>query len=53
MVLGKGEFPKVPCVVRAKEFSKLACKKIAEVGGVAQLIAFSCLRDLPKQSEKK
>merc|ERR1712045_556206 len=38
-VLGKGELPKTPCVVRAKEFSKIACKRIAAVGGACQLIA--------------
>merc|ERR1711970_1137540 len=38
-VLGKGELPKQPVVVRAKFISKLAEKKIKEVGGAVQLIA--------------
>ena len=38
-VLGKGELPKTPCIVRAKEFSKIAEKRIRAAGGVCQLIA--------------
>ena len=32
-VLGKGELPKMPVVVKAKIFSKLAEKRIKAVGG--------------------
>lgn len=38
-VLGKGELPPVPVVVRAKFVSKLAEKKIKDVGGAVELIA--------------
>mgnify|MGYP003685829069 CR=1 FL=1 len=38
-VLGKGELPKQPLVVKAKFFSKLAEKKIKEVGGACLLVA--------------
>ena len=38
-VLGKGDLPNQPVVVRAKFISKLAEKKIKEVGGAVQLIA--------------
>merc|ERR1712046_340487 len=38
-VLGKGDLPNQPVVVRAKFVSKLAEKKIKEVGGAVQLIA--------------
>ena len=38
-VLGSGALPKVPCVVRAYEFSKMAEKRIKEAGGVCQLRA--------------
>merc|ERR1712224_767322 len=38
-VLGKGDLPKQPVVVRAKFISKLAEKKIKEVGGAVQLVA--------------
>jgi large subunit ribosomal protein L27Ae len=38
-VLGKGEMPKVPCIVRAKEFSSIAEKRIRAAGGVCQLVA--------------
>merc|ERR1712060_766742 len=38
-VLGKGALPNQPVVVRAKFVSKLAEKKIKEVGGAVQLIA--------------
>lgn len=33
-VLGKGELPKVPCIVRAKEFSAIAERRIRAAGGV-------------------
>jgi ribosomal protein L15 len=38
-VLGSGALPKVPVIVRAKEFSAKAEKRIKEAGGVCQLIA--------------
>ncbi|GMM50943.1 ribosomal 60S subunit protein L28 [Starmerella bacillaris] len=38
-VLGNGSLPKVPVIVRARFVSKLAEKKIKEVGGVVELIA--------------
>ena len=38
-VLGKGDLPKQPLIVKAKEFSKLAEKKIKAVGGACQLVA--------------
>ena len=38
-VLGKGELPKQPVIVKAKEFSKLAEKKIKAVGGACMLTA--------------
>ena len=38
-VLGKGELPKQPVVVKAKFVSKLAEKKIKEVGGAVILTA--------------
>ena len=38
-VLGKGELPKQPLVVKAKEFSKDAEKKIKAVGGACVLVA--------------
>lgn len=38
-VLGKGSLPKQPLVVKAKFFSKLAEKKIKEVGGACVLVA--------------
>ena len=38
-VLGKGRLPKIPMVVRARFFSKLAEKKITEAGGVCELVA--------------
>jgi large subunit ribosomal protein L27Ae len=38
-VLGKGQLPSQPVVVRAKFVSKLAEKKINEAGGVVQLVA--------------
>jgi large subunit ribosomal protein L27Ae len=38
-VLGKGELPQQPLVVRAKFVSKLAESKIKEVGGAVQLVA--------------
>merc|ERR1711957_452526 len=38
-VLGAGSLPNVPCVVRAKEFSKIAEKRIKAAGGICQLRA--------------
>lgn len=38
-VLGKGALPEQPVLVKAKFFSKLAEKKIKEVGGAVQLVA--------------
>ena len=38
-VLGKGRIPEVPLVVRAREFSKEAERKIKEAGGVVELVA--------------
>ena len=38
-VLGKGQLPQQPVVVKAKFFSKLAEKKIKEVGGACVLVA--------------
>ena len=38
-VLGKGKLPNQPIVVKAKFFSKLAEKKIKEVGGACELVA--------------
>jgi len=38
-VLGKGNLPSQPLVVRAKFVSKLAEQKIREVGGAVQLVA--------------
>jgi hypothetical protein len=38
-VLGKGQLPEQPVVVRAKYVSKLAEKKIKAVGGAVQLVA--------------
>ena len=38
-ILGKGELPKTPLVVKAKIFSKLAEKKIKGAGGVCVLVA--------------
>lgn len=38
-VLGKGQLPTQPVVVKAKFISKLAEKKIKEVGGAVQLVA--------------
>ncbi len=38
-VLGKGQLPKQPLIVKAKEFSKLAEKKIKAVGGACMLCA--------------
>jgi large subunit ribosomal protein L27Ae len=36
-VLGKGHLPKQPVIVRARSFTKLAEKKIKQVGGVCEL----------------
>lgn len=38
-VLGKGELPQQPVVVKAKFVSKLAEQKIKAVGGAVQLVA--------------
>jgi|TARA_B110000977_G_scaffold180287_1_gene239741 large subunit ribosomal protein L27Ae len=38
-MLGKGQLPKQPVVVKARFFSKLAEKKIKEVGGACILVA--------------
>lgn len=38
-VLGKGQLPRQPVIVKAKFFSKLAEKKIRDVGGVCILTA--------------
>jgi large subunit ribosomal protein L27Ae len=38
-VLGKGDLPKQPVIVKAKFFSKLAEKKIVEAGGACVLTA--------------
>ena len=38
-VLGKGVLPKIPVIVRAKLFSRVAEKRINEAGGVCELIA--------------
>ena len=38
-VLGKGILPKVPVIVKAKLFSKLAEKRIKEAGGACVLSA--------------
>jgi large subunit ribosomal protein L27Ae len=38
-VLGKGELPKIPIVVKAKFFSKTAQKRIGEAGGACVLVA--------------
>ncbi len=38
-VLGKGNLPKIPVIVRAKNFSKVAEKRIKAAGGVCELIA--------------
>jgi large subunit ribosomal protein L27Ae len=38
-VLGKGQLPEQPVVVKARFFSKLAEKKIKEVGGACLLTA--------------
>ena len=38
-VLGKGKLPAIPVLVRAKEFSKTAEKRIKEAGGAIELIA--------------
>lgn len=38
-VLGKGQLPQVPVIVKARFVSKLAEEKIRAVGGVVELIA--------------
>merc|ERR1712079_42199 len=37
-VLGKGKLPKLPLLVKAKYFSKLAEKKIKEAGGACEVV---------------
>lgn len=39
IVLGKGQLPKVPVIVKARFVSKKAEEKIRAVGGVVELIA--------------
>ena len=41
--LGKGQLPKQPVVVKARYISKLAEKKIKEVGGACILTACACV----------
>jgi large subunit ribosomal protein L27Ae len=38
-VLGKGGLPNVPCIVKAKEFSAIAERRIRAAGGVCVLVA--------------
>merc|ERR1711862_281026 len=38
-VLGRGSLPKVPLIVKAKFFSRIAEKKIKAVGGICELTA--------------
>lgn len=38
-LLGKGQLPKAPIVVRARYVSKLAESKITKAGGVIELVA--------------
>merc|ERR1719240_825355 len=38
-VLGKGGLPNIPCIVRAKEFSAIAERRIRAAGGVCVLVA--------------
>ena len=38
-MLGKGELPKVPMLLRAKEVSATAEKRIKAAGGAVQLVA--------------
>ena len=38
-VLGKGQLPKVPIVIKAKFFSRIAEKRVKAVGGACVLIA--------------
>ena len=38
-VLGKGELPKIPVVIKAKWFSRIAEKRIKSTGGACVLIA--------------
>ena len=38
-VLGKGNIPKIPVIVKAKFFSRLAEEKIKRVGGACVLVA--------------
>ena len=36
-VLGRGQLPKVPVIVRARFFSQLAIRRIEEIGGICEL----------------
>lgn len=38
-VLGKGDLPKIPCIVKARFFSRSAEEKIKAVGGTCVLVA--------------
>jgi large subunit ribosomal protein L27Ae len=38
-LMGRGDLPKVPVIVKAKFFTKLAEKKIKEAGGACLLVA--------------
>lgn len=38
-LLGKGQLPKIPFVVRARYVSKEAQRKVTEAGGVIELVA--------------
>ena len=38
-VLGKGELPQIPLIVKAREFSATAEKRIKEAGGACQHVA--------------
>lgn len=38
-VLGKGELPNIPCIVKARFFSRSAEEKIKAVGGTCVLVA--------------
>jgi large subunit ribosomal protein L27Ae len=38
-VLAKGVIPKIPLIVKAQEFSKLAEKRIKQAGGACVLVA--------------
>ena len=38
-VLGRGRLPTIPCIVRAKFFSKTAERRIKAIGGFCELVA--------------